>query len=596
METNLYNKPCCHSFSFSNSMEVFMKSSYITSILNRWMCFLVAMVIVAVMVPAAIAAGPTAVNLGTAGDFVILTKTGISTTGVTSITGDIGVSPIAAIAITGFGLTMDASGTFSKSSLVTGNIYAANYTSPTPAKMTTAVSDMQTAYTDAAGRTIPDHTELYAGDVTGKTLTSGLYKWGTGVLISAGGVTLSGSASDIWIFQIAQDLTVANGAIVTLSGGALASNIFWQVAGKVTLGTTAAMKGIILCQTQIAMSTGATLNGRALAQTAVTLIANTVTQPAAVVVTPPTVSFTDPASSAIGVALNQKIVATFNKTMEASTITASTFTLLQGTTSVSGVVSYSGTTATFAPASNFAASTLYTVTITTGAKDLAGNALANNYVWSFTTGASVAVTPPTVSSTDLANAAIGVALNHDIAATFSVTMDASTITSSTFTLMQGTTSVSGIVSCSGATATFAPVSTLIPNTTYTATITTGARDLAGNALASDYVWSFTTGAAVTAVESGLAPQAFALLQNYPNPFNPSTRIQYSLEKAGMVSLKVYNVLGLEVATLVNAYQEANSYTVQFNTNEGGLALSTGVYFYRLEAGSFVSTKRLILIK
>ncbi|MBU1915386.1 MAG: DUF3494 domain-containing protein, partial [Candidatus Thermoplasmatota archaeon] len=222
------------------------------------------------------AAGPGAVNLGTAGDFVILSKAGITTTGTTHIVGDIGVSPIAATAMTGFGLILDASGTFSTSSLVTGNVYAADYATPTPAKMTTAVSDMETAYTDAAGRTNPDHTELYAGDVTGQTLAPGLYKWSTGVLISAAGVTISGSASDVWIFQIAGGLTVANGAIVTLSGGAQASNIFWQVASGVTIGTTAEMKGIILCQTAITMNTGAMLEGRALAQTAVTLISNTV--------------------------------------------------------------------------------------------------------------------------------------------------------------------------------------------------------------------------------------------------------------------------------------------------------------------------------
>ncbi|MBU0685189.1 MAG: DUF3494 domain-containing protein, partial [Candidatus Thermoplasmatota archaeon] len=222
------------------------------------------------------AAGPGAVNLGTAGDFVILSKAGITTTGTTHIVGDIGVSPIAATAMTGFGLILDASGTFSTSSLVTGNVYAADYATPTPAKMITAVSDMQTAYTDAAGRTNPDHTELYAGDVTGQTLAPGLYKWSTGVLISAAGVTISGSASDVWIFQIAGGLTVANGAIVTLSGGAQASNIFWQVASGVTIGTTAEMKGIILCQTAITMNTGAMLEGRALAQTAVTLISNTV--------------------------------------------------------------------------------------------------------------------------------------------------------------------------------------------------------------------------------------------------------------------------------------------------------------------------------
>jgi hypothetical protein len=217
------------------------------------------------------AAGPTPVSLGTAGNFMILAKTGISTTGNTSIVGDIGVSPAAATAITGFGLTMDSSNTFSTSALVTGKVYAADYASPTPTMMTTAISDMETAYADAAGRTNPDHTELGAGDITSMTLAPGLYKWSTGVVIGAAGVTLSGGASDVWIFQIAQNLLVDNGAIVTLSGGAQATNIFWQVAGQVTLGTTSQFKGIILCQTLIAMNTGAKLEGKALAQTAVTL-------------------------------------------------------------------------------------------------------------------------------------------------------------------------------------------------------------------------------------------------------------------------------------------------------------------------------------
>jgi len=230
------------------------------------------------------AAGPGAVNLGTAGNFVILAKSGITTTGTTHITGDIGVSPIAATAMTGFGLILDASGTFSTSSLVTGKVYAADYAPPTPTMMTTSVSDMQTAYTDAAGRTNPDHTELGAGDITSMTLAPGLYKWGTGLLIGAAGVTLAGGATDVWIFQVAQGLTLASGAQVTLSGGAQASNIFWQVAGQVTLGTTAAMKGIILCKTTIVMNTGAKLEGRALAQTAVTMDSNTVTSPGAGVV------------------------------------------------------------------------------------------------------------------------------------------------------------------------------------------------------------------------------------------------------------------------------------------------------------------------
>jgi len=220
--------------------------------------------------------GPATLNLRSAADFVILAKTGISTTGTTSIVGDVGISPAAASFITGFGLVYASGATYSTSSLVTGRVYASDYAPPTPAKMTTAVSDMETAYTDAAGRTNPDHTELGAGDITSMTLAPGLYKWGTGVIISAAGVTLSGGASDVWIFQIAQNLEVADGAHVILSGGALASHVFWQVAGQATIGTTAVMQGIILCQTAIVLNTGATLDGMALAQSAVSMDANTV--------------------------------------------------------------------------------------------------------------------------------------------------------------------------------------------------------------------------------------------------------------------------------------------------------------------------------
>ncbi len=145
--------------------------------------------------------------------------------------------------------------------------------------MTTAISDMETAFTDAAGRTNPTATELGAGNISGMTLAPGLYKWGTGVQITSG-VTLTGGANDVWIFQIAQNLTISNGAIVTLAGGAQSKNVFWQVSGQVTIGTTAQVKGNILSQTLVSMNTSATLDGRMLAQTAVTLNANAVTKPA----------------------------------------------------------------------------------------------------------------------------------------------------------------------------------------------------------------------------------------------------------------------------------------------------------------------------
>ena len=218
------------------------------------------------------------VNLRTAGNFVILAKSGISTVPTSAITGNLGVSPIDSTAITGFSLIADSSNVFSTSSQVTGKVYAADYAVPSPSDMTTAVSDMELAFTDAAGRA-PDFTELGAGDIGGMTLAPGVYKWGTGVLIPTN-VTLNGSATDIWIFEIAQDLTMSSAANVFLAGGALPKNIFWQVSGAVNIGTTAHLEGIVLSQTAISMATGATINGRLLAQSAVTLDGNTVVEPA----------------------------------------------------------------------------------------------------------------------------------------------------------------------------------------------------------------------------------------------------------------------------------------------------------------------------
>jgi uncharacterized repeat protein (TIGR02543 family) len=222
--------------------------------------------------------GPGAINLGLAGDFTILTKSGISTTGITSVTGNIGVSPAAATAITGFGLIMDANGQSSHTPIVTGKVYAANYSSPTPSNMTTAVNDMQTAYTTANNLVVPAPiVDLFAGDISGKILPAGLYKWGTGVLITNQGVTLTGGPNDTWVFQISQNLTVNNNAKITLLGGAQAKNIFWIVAGQATLGTGADFSGIILSKTLISLNTGAKVTGKLLAQTAVTLNASTVT-------------------------------------------------------------------------------------------------------------------------------------------------------------------------------------------------------------------------------------------------------------------------------------------------------------------------------
>ncbi len=321
------------------------------------------------------------VNLRMAGNYVILAKSGISTIPTSVIVGDIGVSPIDQTAITGFSLIADPSNVFATSSQITGRIYGADFADPTPSNLTTAVGDMETAYIDAAGRTNPDFTELGAGEIGGLTLVPGLYKWSTDLLITTN-VTLNGSSNDVWIFQIAGGVTMANGKRVILTGGALPNNIFWQSFGSVAIGTTAHFEGIVLAQTSITLGTGASVNGILLTQTAVTLNANAVNRP-----------------------------------------------------------------------------------------------------------------------TD-----------------------------------------------------------------------------------------------ITGVETKFTSYRITLSQNYPNPFNPSTSIQYNLEKAGMVSLKIYNMLGKEVATLVNANQNAGNYTVQFNTNLGKLKLASGVYLYRLEAKSFVSVKKFVLIK
>jgi hypothetical protein len=218
-----------------------------------------------------------AVNLGTAGDYAILTKTGISTVPNSVITGNIGVSPIDSTAITGFSLTVDATNEFSGSTQVTGKVFAADYASPTPSKLTTSISNMETAYTDAAGRAA-DFTELYTGDISGQTLTPGVYKWGTGVLINSD-VYLNGGANDVFIFQIAKGITQASNTKIILTGGVQAKNIFWQSAQTVEIGTGAHFEGIVLGMTNITLGSKASINGRLLAQTAVTLIKSTVVAP-----------------------------------------------------------------------------------------------------------------------------------------------------------------------------------------------------------------------------------------------------------------------------------------------------------------------------
>jgi hypothetical protein len=222
--------------------------------------------------------GPAPVVLAAAGTYVILAKEATSNVPTSTITGNMGLSPAAASFITGFDLSLPAGGAFSTSSQVTGNVYAADYAVPTPSNLTTAVGAMEAAYTDAAGRPTPDHLELATGNIGGLTLPAGLYKW-TNTVTIPGNVTLNGGANDVWIFQIAGGITQASAARVVLTGGALPQNVFWQVAGVVSIGTTAHMEGVVLAQTAITRATGATVKGRLLAQSAITLAGNTIVGP-----------------------------------------------------------------------------------------------------------------------------------------------------------------------------------------------------------------------------------------------------------------------------------------------------------------------------
>ena len=219
------------------------------------------------------AKGPAPVLLGSAGNYVILAKTAISTVPPSAIVGDIGLSPAATSYLTGFDYTL--AGTYATSPQVTGKMFASTMDAPTGSLLTVAVSDMETAYTDAAGRTLNPIVNAGAGELGGLTLIPGLYSFSTAVTVSAD-VTLSGGPNDVWILQIPQTLSVSSAKHVFLSGGARPGNVFWQVAGGATIGTGAQFKGIILSQTSIILRTGASLTGRALAQSAVNLDTNAV--------------------------------------------------------------------------------------------------------------------------------------------------------------------------------------------------------------------------------------------------------------------------------------------------------------------------------
>jgi len=212
------------------------------------------------------------VNLGLAGNYAILTKAGITNVSPSLIVSDIGVSPISSTAITGFSMT--ACNQYSTSAQVNGKIFAPNFQNPTPANLTTAILDMESAYTDCCNR-VPKFTELCGGNLSSRTLVANCYKWSNGVVINKD-LTLFGSANDIFIFQIAKGLNLATGIKIILTGGVQAKNIYWAVAESVVLLAGSHFEGTTLAKTNITLGANASVNGRLLAQTSVTLIKNTI--------------------------------------------------------------------------------------------------------------------------------------------------------------------------------------------------------------------------------------------------------------------------------------------------------------------------------
>jgi hypothetical protein len=321
-------------------------------------------------------------------------------------------------------------------------------------------------------------------------------------------------------------------------------------------------------------------------------------------VTPMVVS-TDPANNATNVFLNKIVAVNFNMPMNQATINATTFTLKQGTTSVAGSVSYNGTTAYFAPTAPLATNTLYTGTITTEVKNVQGTTIASSYTWTFTTGS---VTAPIVTVTDPADNASGVALNKNITANFSMAMDPLTISTTTFTLKNGSAIITGTVSYLGTTATFNPDSDLLPGTTYTATINTSTKNVAGVSLANDYVWNFNTNSAVVGniVNLGSAERfgilsgvgvsnnaGFSIINNMDVGISPGVRSSITgFPPAVIVNGAIYasdDIAPVGIAAmltqakldLTNAYlfAEGASYSapITVSGDQGGKTLVAGIY-------------------
>ena len=525
------------------------------------------------------------VTLGLTGGFAILSYGGITNTGASIITGNVGVSPLAASYMTGFGKPN-----------VVGTIYGVDATGPAgsipfPSMLTRAIVDLTTAYNDAAGRTVGPIG--ISGNIGGRTLYSGLYKSTGSLAITSGDLTLDaqGDVNAVWIFQIASGFNMTSGRQVFLSGGAKASNIFWQVGSAATFGTTSVMKGTIMAYTTITFATGASLEGRALARTAsVTLQSNTIGGTAASSLG---------AEVFLGSAANFMVLAGSKITNSGlSTITGdigvSPSTVINGfpPATLTGV-QYPGDAPSAEAQVDLKAaydSTSARIADSTIATELGGFTYTHGV---YKSGSGTFGITDTLTLNG----------NGDASAVWIFKMNAALTTASgSYVKLVNGARWSNVFWQVGTSATLGSNSTFSGSIMALSTITANqgasiiGRLLARTDSVSLHDNSIGTVSVPTSVRTDNVPAGFTLSQNYPNPFNPSTVISYHLAVNGLVTLKVYDVLGKEVATLVNGRQEAGSYNVTFNTNNGTRSLSSGVYFYRLDAGSFVSTKKLILIK
>jgi hypothetical protein len=272
------------------------------------------------------------------------------------------------------------------------------------------------------------------------------------------------------------------------------------------------------------------------------------------------VTITDPLNGATDVPYGKIVKATFNKIMNPATINNATFTLMHGTTPVLGTVSYSEYTAAFVPLSDLLPGEEYTAAITTGAVDLTGNSLVDDYIWKFTTKVLVVPVLPEVINTDPIDEAMDVELDKVVTATFSKTMDLSTINSSTFTLKNGLLPVLGFIDYAGVEGTFTPNTPLLPGTLYTATVTTGAKDLEGNALAANHVWSFTTSAPIDQFTVALSSNPLVGgTTSGGGQFNAGTSVTALAATNAGYSFDEWTENGVSVSTL-------ESYTFVVNAN------------------------------